>query len=138
MPLFFLVLFLGISVRLRLALLASYLLLGLLALSLAPLGSQAAVMAGTCLPITVIFPLGFFLLFTRLARPLVLVIIAIFLYFVGGTALLWPLAPKIRSPGPTEFTNMIVFGIVGILFLGWVLWRRKWRLPVVCLGLLSA
>ena len=37
-----------------------------------------------------------------------------------------------------EVANMIVFGIVGLLFLSWVLWRRKWRLPVVCLVLLSA
>jgi len=139
-PLLIWVWFLGISGRLRLAILAGYLVLGLL---LAPLDSRAAAMAViSTLPISVLFPMGLLLLLARPLRPWLLVLVAYLLFSIAGGVALLHLLPLPRKPvwslvRPWQLGASVMFDVLAVALLGWTLCRRRWQLPVACLSLLA-
>src|SRR5215469_1471402 len=129
-PLFILLWSLGISIPVRLAIFAGYLLLGLF---VASLDSRAAILVGVSLPITVLLPMGLLLLLARPLRPLLFGLVAILLYFLVVAVPLYFALFGLRTridwtPGRRwAAAGGFVFAVLGVVLLGWILRRRRWR-----------
>jgi hypothetical protein len=141
-PLFLLVWFLGIQLRAWLVIFGGYLLLGFLAVPIAPSFAHAATVANIFLGTTVLYPMaGLLLLLARPLRPWLLGFVAILLFLLtGATAgFLFGLDKLDMSDAdPWWFVAGAIFPIAAIVFVGWLLPRARWRGPLAGLALLAA
>jgi hypothetical protein len=151
--LFILVWFLGISLPTRLAIFGGYLLLGLLALPIGlgllglPIGPNflsAATAAATLSQYTALLPMAALLfLLARPLRPWLIGVFAILIFVVTEMALatlfrLYRLDMDMSGMKTAWVVAGIMFEVTAVVFVGWVLRRGSWHLPVGALALLSA
>jgi len=140
-PMFLVVWFLGIRLRAWLVIFGGYLLLGSLALPIAPSFAHAATVAGIFLDTTALYPIaGLLLLLARPLRPWLLGFVAILLFLLSGVAagFLFGLDKLDTSAAnPWWFVAGAIFPIVSVVFVGWLLPRPSWRGPLAGLALLA-
>jgi hypothetical protein len=152
-PLFLLVWFVGTSLRARLAILGAYLLLGLLAVPIAPSFSRAAAVA-TLLARNMVLPplMGLLLLLTRSLRPWLIGLSAILVIYFSLMALLWVfgvLFLGVRMDIPDSLRHYLsgvsawswvaglIYPIIAVVVVGWLLRRGWWWLLITGLASLA-
>jgi hypothetical protein len=136
-PLVMLVFFLGISLRLRVTVLAIYALAGL------PLAASNWNLVSILSQSALLWPMaGLVLLLARPLRPWLVVLVAILLFLLAevGMGLLIGLDKTVdlSRVDPWQAAAGAIFQILAVVYFGWILRRRKRLVPVALLAFLGA